>query len=185
MNTTEAITVLIELLDIEETKQIPLRRLVPKLQTHLDTSTDASTIIEYALDNWIVDKILDYDDSSEESIGRPVWFIRLLSEKDTETLRNLSDANKAFLKMLRNSNEEENRGAIRADDVLRALREEGYEIEFTPNIPSKTDECYRFDNDESTLFCYLIPEDEKTEEYLAGLRELDEKNRRRLGRMGY
>jgi hypothetical protein len=142
-------------------------------------------VVEYALDNWIVDKILDYDDNSEESIGKPVWFIRLLNEKDAESLSNLSDEAKWLLKILRKSKTDGILGVIRASDALKNLNEKGYDLRLVPHIPDRVDEYFKTVDGEFTHFYYLIPEDEKSEEYKAGLRELDEKNRRRLDRMGY
>jgi hypothetical protein len=188
MNTTEseAVAILIELLENTDTKQIPLRKLVNRLHKTLQANpginTDASTIIEYALDNWIVDKILDYDDSSEESIGRPVWFIRILNEKEVEILRNLSDETKCLLKILRKSETDGSLGVVRTSDVLKTLYERGYDLELVPHVPDRVDDYFKTVDGEFTQFHYLIPEDEKSEEYKAGLRELDEKTRKKLDR---
>ncbi len=181
--------ILLELLQNAELKRLPLSELEIALQKTIRTNNkidiSVDSVIHYALDNWIVDKILDYNDSSMESIGQLIWYIGTLNKEETEALRNLPDVAKVFLKMLRSSNEKGRLGVIRADDALNALREKGYDIEYAPYIPSKTDDFFRQEDEKVIQFHYLISEEEKSEEYKAGLRELDEKNRRRLDRMGY
>jgi hypothetical protein len=188
MNPTqsETVSILIELLENTDTKQMPLKELESRLQKRLKFRTGIDVnpidIIETSLDNWTVDKILDYDDSSEESIGKPVWFIRLLDEEETEILRNLSDEAKCLLKILRKSKTEENLGVVRTKDVLKTLREKGYDLDLVPYIPERVDDYFKTIDGELIQFHYLVPEDEKSEEYKAGLKELDEIARKKLDR---
>ncbi|MFX1606746.1 MAG: hypothetical protein ACFFDD_12700 [Promethearchaeota archaeon] len=182
MSENEAVTVLIELLENTKSKQMPLRELIIRLQENQDININARTVIEYALDNWIVDKILDYDDNSEESIGKPVWFIRILDENEIEILRNLSKEAKCLLKILRKSDTDGVLGVASTSDLIKTLHERGHDLDLVPHIPGRVDDFFKTVEGELVQFHYLIPEDEKSEEYKAGLRELDEKTRRRLDR---
>ena len=186
MNETESegVTILIELLENMDSKQISLKDLENRLQRILKDNTeskaDANDVIQYALDNWIVDKILDYDDSSEESMGEPVWFIRILTEEEAEVLQNLPEAAKCFIKILYESKTDGTLGVVRTRDVLKTLRERRYNLELVPYVSNKISDFFKTKGGKLVQFHYLVPEDEKSEEYKAGLRELDEKTRRRL-----
>jgi hypothetical protein len=84
--------------------------------------------------------------------------------------------------ILRKSKTDGTLGVVRTRDVLKALHERGHDLELVPYIPDRVDDFFKTVDGEFTQFHYLIPEDEKSEEYKAGLRELDEKTRRKLDR---
>ncbi len=181
---SEYVDILIELLENTELNKIPQRELEYELQKILrindSIEVDTRTVIQYALDNWMIDKILDYDDNSMNSVGQLVWFLCTLTEAETEALRNLPEVAKSFLKILHSSNITGDLGVVRADDALEALNEDGYDIEYVPYIPSKTNDFFRPEDGKLVQFHYLVPENEKSEEYKAGLNELDKKMRKKL-----
>ncbi len=182
----EYIDILIELLENTELNKTPQRDLEYDLQKILQVNdrieVDAKEVIQYALDNWMIDKILDYDDNSNESVGQLVWFLCTLNEKEAEALRILPEAVKCFIKILRSSNTTGNLGVVRADETLSVLHKHGYDIEYVPFISGKTDDFFRLEDGKLVQYHYLVPEVEKSEEYKARLSELDEKIRRKLDR---
>ncbi len=181
---SEYVDILIELLENTELNKIPQRELEYELQKILrindSIEVDTRTVIQYALDNWMIDKILDYDDNSNESVGQLVWFLCTLNEKEAEALRILPKVVKCFIKILRSSNTTGNLGVVRADEVLRVLYEHDYDIEHVPYILGKTDDFFRPEDGKLVQFHYIVPEDEKSEEYKASLSELNEKIRKKL-----
>ncbi len=183
---SEFVGILIELLQNSESKQIPQKELESEvkriIQVRNSIDVDASAIIQHAQDNWIVDKILDYDDRPIESVGQLVWFFRTLTEEETKALRNLPEIDRYFLKILHGSNIVGDLGVVRADEALKALHEQGFEVEYAPYIPGKTNDFFRLEEGKLVQFYYLVPEDEKSEEYKVGLRDLDEKTRKKLDR---
>ncbi len=180
----EYVDILIELLENTELNKIPQRELEYELQKILrindSIEVDTRAVIQYALDNWMIDKILDYDDNSNESVGQLVWFLCTLSEKEAEALRILPEAVKCFIRILRSSNTTGNLGVVRADEVLRVLYEHDYDIEHVPYILGKTDDFFRPEDGKLVQFHYIVPEDEKSEEYKASLNEVNEKIRKKL-----
>jgi hypothetical protein len=49
-----------------------------------------------------------------------------------------------------------------------------------PFIPNKTGDFYKSENEKLVEYHYLLPEYELSEDFKAGLRELDEKQRKKL-----
>ncbi|MFX1483881.1 MAG: hypothetical protein ACFFCP_11930 [Promethearchaeota archaeon] len=180
----EAAQIIAEILRNTETKRMPLRELKSRLQASLQVNEniEMDDVIQYALENWIVEKVLDYDNDSAESVGQLEWFLRILSEKEAERFQNLPEASKCFIRILYGINTPGDLGVIRADDALKKLNEKGYDVEYVPYIPDKTDDFFRLEDGELVQFHYLIPEEEKSEEYKAGLKELDEIARKKLDR---
>jgi hypothetical protein len=178
----ETVQMLVEILRNAETRCMLLKELRSKLQESLqiNENIEIDDGIQYVLDNWIVEKVLDYDSDSTESDGQLVWFLRILSEKEAERFRNLPEVSKCFIRILYSINTPGDLGVIRADDALKKLKEHGYDIEYVPYVSGKTDDFFRLEDGELIQFHYLVPEEEKSEEYKAGLKELDEKTRRKL-----
>jgi hypothetical protein len=180
----ETAHMLAEILQNTETRRMPLRELKSRLQASLqiNENIEMDDVIQYALENWIVEKVLDYDNDYTESVGQLVWFLRLLSEKEAERFQNLPEVSKCFIRILYSINTPGDLGVISADNALKKLNERGYDVEYVPYIPNKTDDFFRLEDGELVQFHYLIPEEEKSEEYKAGLRELDKSVRKKLDR---
>jgi hypothetical protein len=177
----QAVNIIREITEGTETRQLSLREVKSKLNETFRDAQDVDTIadgaIAFALDNWMVDKVLDYDDSDEKSAGELVWFIRSLPREEADHLSRLSKEKQAMLKILRESESESRLGAIRASDALLELRRLGFDLDSAPSIPSRTSSFFRPENDKSIEFKYLLSEYEKSEEYEAVLGDLDEKER--------
>lgn len=170
-----------------ESRQLPLKdvkiRVSEKLEGADDINATVDKAIEWALDNWIVDKVLDYDEDDEEFAGELVWFLRATTEEEAEYLGRLSKAEHALLNILRNAENESRLGVIRANEALQRLRKLGFDLKSAPSIIGKTSSFFRPENGKLIEFKYLLSEEEKSEEYVTALKELDEKERRKQERL--
>lgn len=182
----KGLTILVSLLEGATMNRLTFDESVKQLQRRIGsaglTELRARNVIEYALDNWLVEKQLDYADEQGEIKGDLVWFICLLSEKETEEYRSLPEESKCLLRILYECSNEGDRGVIRADVALETIRMQGHDIEVVPHICHKTDSFFMTSDGNFVEFCYLVPEHEKSDEYQAGLRDLDEMVRKNLYR---
>lgn len=179
----EAVGFLLDILGDNEDKRLPLSSAREKMEEFLggEYEDKAQETIEYALDNWMVEKILDYND--EEPSGRRVWFLRLLTQEESLQRESLPEEDQAFLKILYTSEGDGQLGAIRSDIATKKLQELRFDPEYSCYIHGLTYDFFTTEDGEQVMYHYLIPEDEKTEEYKSMLEELDEKEERKLRRI--
>jgi len=165
---------------------IPLEIIVKEFHDKY-TTEEIEHVIEYALDTFKIDKVLDYP-AKEWDLYRGVhtWHVSKLNPDDESKLRNLSAVDLAFLRILKNQNTPKQFGRIKSDDARIILRNQGFtekEVEFLW-VEDLVDHYYDFKDEKSIEWCRLIPEEEKTEEYKKAEeemhREWEEKEARRM-----
>ena len=164
---------------------IPLDEIKIKLSenSELKDSSNRKEVIneaiEYALDNWLIDKVIDsptYEDGIP--VGSPTWLLKKLEKDESNELQSLPAAKKAYLKILRSSGDSAYLGMISEDDALKRLGELGFELDRAPHISDRTQIIFDYDEGKLVRWCSLIPEFEKTEEAKQAIRQLEEKNMR-------
>ena len=179
--TTKPVDILLDLVSATGKRGLPLTFAVRKLEEKLRLEGYANpaeiaqeTILE-ALESCSVDKIIDEPESKEESPSlRPIWLLRLLSPEESSILQRLSPGAKALLKILRESEWDGSIGVIRENLALEKLREKGFNFEHVPRISERTGIFFKPGDGNSIPYCYLLPEDERSEEFKASMKEADE-----------
>lgn len=167
-----AVELLLGLLENEGAKGVPLEDIEEDLANRLKDRRDsqelpnASETINYALDNWVVEKTID-DCENEEGvpIGPQIWFLRILTQEESEKLQNLSEAEKTVLRILRNQEDEHRLGTMRRDELLSRLKEAGFSVDNVPGPRSIVSDFYESKNDQMVAWYYLIPQYERSKEY--------------------
>ncbi len=130
--------------------------------------------IQHALDNWLIDKVIDYPLNSEgKEVGRLTWFLCPLSEEESDFLKNLPDIEKTVLKILRERETEYGLGTMSEEDLLLRLEELGFEADYVPIIEDRVSDFYEPENDELIAWYYLVPRFERTPEFKKTMKELD------------
>lgn len=173
-----AVKELLGLLEKMGSKGAPLKDVEKELANSLEKRRNsqelsrASETIEYALDSWLVDKTIDYRKNERGfDIGEPKWFIRSLSQEESDTLKKLPDVKKAVIRILRNSETEYGVGTMREDELLSSLRESGFNVDYVPKVKDIVSVFYKSENDHMVAWLYIVPEDERSEEYKQAMHE--------------
>lgn len=133
--------------------------------------------IEFALDRWLIDKVIDspkYKDNVP--VGSHTWLLRKPNEQESEELRSLPEVEQAYLRLLHSCEDPKSLGLMEESEVVQRLRQQGFDIEDPPHITGRTSISFRKDGDELVSWCRIIPEYEKTEEAKQAIRELEEKD---------
>ncbi len=175
------VTILMDLLDTCDQTGLPLEDLEEALEDRIESHDDlkepglANQAIRHALDNWLIDKTIDYRrNKSGEEVGALIWFCRKLTQDESEKLRRLSEIEKETIRILRAQETEEGLGTMRERDLLEYLRAKGFETDFAPSIEDYVSDYFKTEDGENVEWIYLVPQFELTEEYKQGMRELDE-----------
>ncbi|TFG09711.1 hypothetical protein EU538_04135 [Candidatus Thorarchaeota archaeon] len=169
--TEKAVAILLGILRDVRTRGAPFKWTKQELQRRiqedllLDSSELASRAIESALDHWLVDKTIDNPrNENGEPIDAETWFLRLLTEKESESLRKLPDHKKAVIRLLREQETEEDLGCITEADLLSELENLGFEEEYVSRIEGKVSTFYGSESGEPIKWYYLIPQSELSDE---------------------
>ena len=128
---------------------------------------DGFSLIEYALDHHVVEKVIDYPPEDWDSFEKPIWYVRTLSSEDAESHRSLPPHEWALLKLLWNQNDRDHLGQMKLEAVRAELRRQGFtedDLEVL-TIDGLVDHFFTTEDDVMTEWCYVLPEWEKTEEY--------------------
>ena len=185
--TTEVITKkMLKIISTLDKPMIPLEILVKELANEFQLE-EIEQAIEYALDNFKIDKVLDYAEKEWNLYwGYHHWHISKLTPEDATKLRNLKAVDLALLRILKNQNSPKRFGEIKSEDARVILRNQRFsekEIEFLW-VEDLVDHHYDFKDEKTIEWCRLIPEDEKTEEYKKEMERIDqefaEKEARRM-----
>lgn len=178
----KAVEALLEVLQKEQTRGLPLRVVESRLVDQFSSETDnpAQLIrqaIDSALDSWKAEKIIDYPQEEDElPTWKRVWFLRFLDTDDSLRLQQLSEVKRAFLKILYESEHEEHLGAIRESDAIQKLRSIGFDVDKVPWISDKISTFYEKENDQPVIWFYLTPQDELSAEFKAAMEESERKD---------
>lgn len=153
-------------------------------QSSLELIRDA---ISHLLDSYVIDLTIDYP-PKESGIygGRPVRHLRLLTDKASQSLRELAPIAWALLKILRQVNDLKFPGEIPVEDAKEMLGKEGFDDEDIEWlwIENRVDRI-RITRAGELVPCFrIIPEYEKTEEFKRaekeGFREWEEREAFRM-----
>jgi hypothetical protein len=129
---SEAIIILLDILRRTEARGLSLAVVSEQLETHLaqeghpDAPSPAAATIGKALDDCLIDEAID--DPLGFDVAGPhgdVWFLRIPNEKETEELLGLTEVERAFPRMLQNTETEKGLGEMRENVALAKLREKG------------------------------------------------------------
>ena len=175
----ETAEILVSLLRASGKRGLPLTIAQNRLEERLKTggcdnpSLTAEQAIQYALDNWIVDKIVDAPETQDgvPKLGE-VWFLTALDPQETAALQKLPQVEQMVLKILRSRDLRVRLGAIRAGDLLEQLRQQGFHIDRVPIVVDTVEEFSTVDEEGRIEYWYgLIPRYQQTEDYKAMIRE--------------
>jgi len=173
-----AVEILLDLLEERGVRGAPLDDLQEELAHNLEErriSQELPTALEtikYALDKWLVDKIIDYCENERgASIGPPKWFIRPLPQEESDRLKKLPEVEKAVINLLRNNETEHGLGTMSEDELMSRLKESGFEVDFVPEPTDMVSDFYEPDNDHMVVWYYIVPQYERSEEYKKAMEE--------------
>ncbi|MBS3793437.1 MAG: hypothetical protein KGY80_00870 [Candidatus Thorarchaeota archaeon] len=166
---SESLRILMDLLKQQEGHKLPLTKAKEKLQSLIpeeNAKVIAEQAIEEALDELMIEKVLDYDETDKDSTGHLVWFLRIPNKERREQLENLSEEDRTFLRILYNSESHDRPGAIPADVASEKLQEVGVGSDYVPFIPGLTYDFFKNGDGESVMYHYLLAENEKDREFM-------------------
>ncbi len=152
-----------KLLDIFGTGRVMISLAEVRIQLKMDTGDESvvTQLIDRALDTWRVEKIL-----ADDQDGEQIWFLRLLSEEESNNLQSLPQVEQVLLKLLRQVDTGRRRGAMKEEIILHKLREMGFEINEIPQIVDRIDDAFMAEDDgEMIRWFYLIPLEERNKEF--------------------
>jgi len=169
---------LLRILIQNRTKGLPLLLVEQRLfdwlgnQSAEDSPSLIHDTIEHALDNWLIEKIPAYD---LETSGKHIWFLRVLSKKESKYLRNLPKVEQVMLRLLQNCDGPTRLGGMTQDSILKMLRTLGFDIDVVPYIPGRVEDALVVEDSEPVRWYYLIPQEELAKEYEKETDELVER----------
>jgi len=153
------------------------KSVVESVLAEKSSQDDCRHAIEYALDNYLIDLVVDYPlrkwDFPEDS---HVWHYRKLSPKSARSSQDLKPVHLALVKLLWQQNEPKCIGEMREKDARVELANQGFgEQELKLLWIDGLVDCYwAFEDDENTKWIRLIPEYEKTPEFKHQEEKLEE-----------
>ncbi len=169
-----------DLLDTCGQRGLPLEDLEEALKDRIESQGDlnkpslANQAIQYALDNWLIDKTIDYcRDSRGVEVGELRWFLRALSEEESEELKQLPDIKKQIIRILRRQETERRLGMMRAEELLKRLQDKGFETQYVPIADIRVSDVFKAEEGKLVKWIRLIPEFELTEDFKQTMEELD------------
>jgi len=159
---------------------VPLEAVYHMMNRRLSRRTKEERVsiiqnsIGYILDRWMTLKTVDHDNTSQL-----VWFLKQLTDEESERLRGLPAIEQALLKMLYDCDEGFQPGAMKTDEVLEKLRNLGFDVDEVPHVQGITDEALVPEGDSSLWWVYIVPQYELSEEFKALEEASDRKVRER------
>ena len=136
--------------------------------------------IRQAIDEFLIEQVIDYSRREGVVSGDLVWYLRTLSGEEEQKLRSLRPAQLALLRLMYCQGDHDNLGQMRVEDARRRLAELGFPTSETKyiSVEGRVDAFWRIRSGEQEEWFRIIPEYEKTAEYRAAEeeaeRELDE-----------
>ncbi len=176
------ILLLLEILREAGPQGLPVEDVRALLEKRIDYQDAGSPdqVIEYALDNWLIDKTIDYcRDTRGVEVGELRWFLRALSEEESEELKQLPDIKKQIIRILRRQETERGLGMIRAEELLEKLRNKGFETQYVPIADIRVSDVFKAEEGKLVKWIRLIPEFELTEDFKQTMKELEDMSLRK------
>ena len=164
------------LLDIVRSKKdgIPKEQVRKQLESLYSTDIVAEGMRQ-AIDEFLIEQVVDYTRREGEVGGDFIWYVRALSREEEQKLRSLKPVQLALLKLMYEQESPGCPGEIRVADARDKLRERGYvkpENEYL-RIVDKIEAFWTVEDDGRTELLRVIPEHEKTPQYKAAKEESD------------
>jgi hypothetical protein len=133
----------------------------------LQLGGSASQLIEDALNNHLVEKVIDYPPENWDSFEKPIWYVRPTSAEVAESYRNLPPHEWALLKLLWNQNDRNHLGQMKLEAAQEELRRQGFPERRLRVLVIEGVVGHFFTTEDGVMteWCYVLPEWEKTEEY--------------------
>ncbi len=137
-------------------------------------------IIDEAVSELVAEMVIDYPSHDElgNPQGKPEWHLKLLDDKARRTLAGFSPEQSALLRILYKSNSSKRIGAIREEDALKVLHQQGFDVSEIPSIEDRVSYYFSAEGGKRELWIYLIPEHEKSPAYKRELERLMKKHER-------
>jgi len=157
---------------------VPLEAVYHVMNRHLShrTTKERTLIIQKSID-YILNMRMALKTVDHDSTSRLVWFLKQLTDEESERLRELPAIKQALLKMLYGCDDGFQPGAMKTDDVLKELRSLGFDADRVPHVQGITDEALVPDGDSTLWWTYIVPQYELSEEFKA-LEETSDKKAR-------
>ena len=162
-------------------RERPLEK-APRIEVEAQLSRNYDTnlcdnAIEYALENYLIDLLVDMlplqSNSTEEHV---TWFLKLLSVDERKELQELNDVEWALLQFIRQKKNSDYIGYIKYDDAIDHLSLQGFKEDELKSlwIQDRIHVVWIDDGSGLVKSLYLIPEWEKTETYKTELKESED-----------
>jgi len=152
-------------------KQVVESRLTERFSADVCRDT-----IRYALDNFLVDLVVDYPLPTWGILeGHHVWHFRRLSPESAKKLQDLDPVDLALVRLLQQQAEPGHIGEMRERDAKAELTRQGFKEDELRAlwIDGMADSPWAFEGDEKIKWLRLVPEYEKTEEHKRAEEEWD------------
>jgi hypothetical protein len=158
---------ILALISKDSSNRLPKKTIQKTLAVQYDSNSIEEAIVEL-LDEFVIDLVVDNPSpNSELDFGHPIWFLKILSEKEIQELRRLAPIELNLLQILRMTPDDEYPGELPVKHVETELKSRGFSekemewlyikdrVEQVKTTRGKTQQrCFR-----------IIPEYKKTEEY--------------------
>lgn len=134
----------------------PLSLVRKRLTQLLGSPSKAEQTIQKALDQHLIDKVIDYEEKDRDTLlAEPTWHLKLLTPKERKERRKLSSADQALLRLLFQQNHPLYLGRIPQEEARRRLWAQGHTEEETERavqgIPGLTEVVWAKEWHEQTL----------------------------------
>ncbi len=173
---------ILSLLENGNSDSIPLEIIVTKTEY---TSDKIDEILNWGIQQFIVDKVIDYPDR-KWGLGtlHPMWHIKKLVPSEIEVLKKLPSRDLALIRLLQKQGDSDWLGRMKVKDAMKLLENEGFQMDsiYSLWVEDWVDNHYEYDNDTPIIWCYLIPEYNKTEEYKRAEEEMNREADERAAR---
>jgi len=131
--------------------------------------------ISKAIDEFLIEQVVDYTRREGEAGGELIWYLRVLSKEEELKLRHLKPVQLALLRVIYEQESPGCPGEIRVIDAIDKLGKRGCTNPGNEylRIADKIDPFWKIEDHGRTEWLRMIPEHEKTPEYKAARERRD------------